>query len=386
MEQPRGAWSSGYPAYPNEGDEPEPTAPGRPRRGRLLLTATAVAAVIGLLAGATGYVISRSADAPRPSVQVSIAPVPSDGGGVSSGGTVATIVAAAMPTVVSIAVGPADAALDSGSGFVLREDGYLLTNNHVVASAGLDGITVVFEDGTSVPAQIVGRNISYDIAVLKVERTGLPTAEIGDSDSLRVGDTVLAIGTPLGLTGTVTAGIVSALDRPVVVDQAAGTAYIDAIQTDAAINPGNSGGPLIDGTGRVVGITSANATLAAGSDGGSIGLGFAIPMSSAARIADEIIATGASTTPVIGVTVDTSYAGPGALLMGVAPGGPGEAAGLQVGDLITRFDGRLVASGPDLVVMIRRHAPGDTVSLEYQRADMRIQTSIILGSSTTSAR
>ena len=362
-----------------------PPAGDRPRGWPLLLMAAGIAAVVGLLAGAVGYAVTRVSGPRTPNVQVSIAPV-AEGSAQPTEGTLTGIVAGAMPSVVSIAVGPVDAATASGSGFVLRADGYVLTNNHVIASAGLDGVTVTFEDGSTAAGQIVGRNISYDIAVLKVDRTDLPTVEIGDSDTLRVGDTVLAIGTPLGLTGTVTAGIVSAVDRPVVVGEGAGAAYIDAIQTDAAINPGNSGGPLIDGTGRVVGITSANATRAGGSDGGSIGLGFAIPMSSASRIADQIIATGASTTPVMGITVDTSYAGPGALVMAVESGGPADAAGLREGDIITRFDGRLVPTGPELVVMIRRHAPGDTVAMEYQRTDMRIQTTIVLGSSTSSAR
>jgi len=267
----------------------------------------------------------------------------------------------------------------TGSGFVIREDGYILTNNHV--TSGGSSIEISFADGSTARGELIGANPGYDLAVVKVDRTGLPAVTLGSSEALKVGDTAIAIGSPLGLQGTVTSGIVSALDRPVTAGGQGETAFINAIQTDAAINPGNSGGPLVDGTGAVIGVNSAIATLGSSFGGqvGSIGLGFAIPIDTAARIASEIIATGTSSTPIIGVTLDMAYAGPGARVNGVTPDGPAEVAGLQAGDVITELDGDLVADATDLIVDVRSLAPGDTVTLTVERDGATRTVTVTLG-------
>jgi putative serine protease PepD len=272
----------------------------------------------------------------------------------------------------------------SGSGFVIRSDGYIMTNNHVAAPAADGGsLTVFFEDGSSTEAEIVGRNSSYDLAVLKVDAQELPVAKLGDSDQVDVGDLAVAIGAPLGLEGTVTSGIISSKDRPVTAGGSGELAYINAIQTDAAINPGNSGGPLLNSIGQVIGINSAIATLAPGFSGeaGSIGLGFAIPVNSARRIAEEIIQTGDSSTPVIGVTLDTTYTDGGSRVSEVTPGGPADSAGLRSGDVITALQGRETTDSTELVVAIRSYAPGDTVRLEFERGGQTRTVDLVLGAS-----
>jgi putative serine protease PepD len=200
-----------------------------------------------------------------------------------------------------------------------------------------------------------------------------------------VGDSVIAVGSPLGLTGTVTTGIVSALNRPVTAGGEGETAFINAIQTDAAINPGNSGGPLLDGTGAVIGVNSAIATTggAAGGQPGSIGLGFAIPIDVAKRLVDEIVKTGTSSTPIIGVELDMAFAGPGAKIGGVNSGSPAELAGLQQGDLVTAVDGSPVADATQLIVTIRSSAPGDTVSLTVERGGVTTEVPVTLEASTS---
>jgi putative serine protease PepD len=281
---------------------------------------------------------------------------------------------------VSIAATGANAA-GSGSGFVIRSDGYILTNNHVVAIATGGKIEVVFNDGTSLEGEVVGTNPEYDIAVVKVAKKGLPAMLIGNSDEVVVGDIAIAIGAPLGLDGTVTAGIISALDRPVTAGDRNDTSFINAIQTDAAINPGNSGGPLLNGAGLVIGINSAIASMARGnSEAGNIGLGFAIPINTAKRIAEELIATGTSKTPIIGVNLDKSYGGPGAKVLEVISNGPSEAAGLQKGDIITSLGGRQVEDATELVVAIRTYAPGDQVEVQIDRGGGDVTATITLGS------
>ncbi|MEZ5115160.1 MAG: trypsin-like peptidase domain-containing protein [Candidatus Nanopelagicales bacterium] len=361
---------------------PVPTAAAdRPRRA-FLGTAVLVAVIAGLLAGVVGgiagYAIGTRADRSTLTSAGTVLPQVSGDTSPPAEGSVAAIVASVMPAVVSLEVTGSGGA-GTGSGFVVREDGYLVTNNHVIALA-VDGgdIEVVFADGESARGRVVGRNVSYDLAVVKVDRTGLPTVTLGDSEAVRVGDAVLAIGAPLGLTGTVTSGIVSALDRPVTAGGQGEMSYINAIQTDAAINPGNSGGPLLDGAGRVIGVNSAIATLAAGGEGGSIGLGFAIPVNQAKRIAEEIISTGDSSTPVIGVQLDLTYTGDGARIGEVTPGGPSERAGLGPGDVIVALDGRPVADSTELVVAIRARAPGDTVTLTIEDGDGTREVSVVL--------
>jgi putative serine protease PepD len=291
-------------------------------------------------------------------------------------GAVRAVAAAVLPSVVAVQVDTADGAA-SGSGFVIRSDGLLLTNNHVIADAtGVPGsISVVFADGSEADASVVGRTTPYDLAVLRVDRQGLAPLQFADSTRVAVGDPVVAIGSPLGLQGTVTTGIVSAVNRPV----AAGEdqpSYIDALQTDAAINPGNSGGPLVDLSGRVVGVTSAIARSPGTLGGsGSIGLGFAIPSAQALGTSEQLIATGHATYPVIGVVLDPTYDGEGVRVSAdttaagppVTRGGPADRAGIRPGDVITRFQGHPVTQGDQLIVAIRAQRPGDTVTLTVRR-------------------
>jgi len=376
---------------------PEPAVGPAPGSGWSPLAWVAVVAVVGLLAGLLGGVVgftaasrhdSRTLDpgATLPAVSGDPTARPTD--------SVAGVAAAVLPTVVQVSVSATDGTQDTGSGFVIRRDGYILTNNHVVAPGATGGsISVTFNDGQSADATIVGRDTSYDLAVLKVGVHSLPTAVLGDSDAVQVGDPVLAIGSPLGLSGTVTAGIVSAKDRPVSAGDGAGdVSYISALQTDAAINPGNSGGPLVDMKSRVIGINSSIATLGGTTGGqtGSIGLGFAIPINQARRIAEEIIRTGEAQHPIIGVELDVRYAGPGAKVAArgtngqpaVVPGGPADQAGIQPGDVITAIDGVPVTDAEQLIVAIRTHAPGDTVTLTIKRDGQETDVSVTLAPST----
>jgi putative serine protease PepD len=207
--------------------------------------------------------------------------------------------------------------------------------------------------------------------------------DLGDSAQVTVGDVAVAIGAPLGLDGTVTSGIISSLDRAVTAGGSGEMAYINAIQTDAAINPGNSGGPLLNSVGQVIGINSAIATLAPSFSGevGSIGLGFAIPINSARRIAEEIIETGDSSTPIIGVTLDTTFTDGGSRISEITPGGPADAAGLRSGDIITALQGRDTSDSTELVVAIRSFAPGETVQVTFVRGGQTRSVNLVLGAS-----
>jgi putative serine protease PepD len=285
--------------------------------------------------------------------------------------SVAGIAKKVQPSVVSIEISSAGTR-GNGSGFVVSTDGYVVTNNHVAAPAANGGaLRVVFQDGTYSAATIVGLDPNSDIAVLRIRRGNLPAVQFGDSDKVAVGDPVVAFGSPLGLAGTVTSGIVSALDRPVVTggEDRSEASYMAALQTDAAINPGNSGGPLVDGSGRVIGVNSAIATLA-GSSGraGSIGLGFSIPINQAKRIAEEIIATGHAKRTVIGAKLDMAYTNPaGGVRLAEVPEGPAQQAGLRDGDVITEFNGRRVSDPTDLIALIRKFPAGAKVRVGYTR-------------------
>jgi putative serine protease PepD len=281
---------------------------------------------------------------------------------------------------------------DTGSGIVLRSEGstgYIVTNNHVIAAA-LNGGTVhvTLNDGRTVAASIVGHDTTDDLAVIKVAGvSGLKAATFADSDQLKVGQAVLAVGAPLGLSNTVTQGIVSTLHRPVATGEAgAGAqAVIDAVQTDAAINPGNSGGALVDLAGRVVGINSAIASTGASSgQAGNIGVGFAIPSNDAADVADQLIRTGHATHSQLGVSAgDASSStdgapGLGAVLRQVAPGSPAQVAGLQAGDLITKVGDRVVTDANSLIVATRSHSPGSKVTVTYSRGGQVRQATVTL--------
>jgi len=375
------AGPSATPAAASTGTSPVTTAARRgPGIFAVILVAAITALVVGIFAGLGGYLLGQGIDSSSSTI-VSLPQVENAAGAASTpGSSIAAIAAAELPSVVSIVATGANSA-GSGSGFVIRSDGYILTNNHVVAIAKGGKLEVVFNDGTRIKGEIVGTNPEYDIAVVKVAKKGLPAMLIGNSDDVAVGDMAIAIGAPLGLDGTVTAGIISALDRPVTAGDRNDTSFINAIQTDAAINPGNSGGPLLDGAGRVVGINSAIASMATGnSEAGNIGLGFAIPINAAKRIAEELIATGTSKTPIIGVNLDTGFPGPGAKVLEITPNGPSEDAGLQKGDIITSLAGRLIDDATELVVAIRTHAPGDKVEVKINRGGGSVSATVTLGS------
>jgi putative serine protease PepD len=386
---------SATPAWlaPTPPGTPPPAAPpgladGPARRGGLgqtLLISIVVAIVAGLLGGALGYVVAARTDGGSFSL------------GSSSGNTpplaqraptsVAGIVKQVQPSVVTVVIRSASGN-GNGSGFVISDKGYILTNNHVAAPAAAGGtLRVVFSDGSSAPASIVGRDPSSDIAVLKISKSGLKTVTFGDSDKIAIGDPVVAFGSPLGLADTVTSGIVSAIDRPVRTGgEESGSsgdesdAFLAAIQTDAAINPGNSGGPLVDGAGRVIGINSAIAALPSqSSTSGNIGIGFAIPVDQAKRIAEEIIANGKAKTTVIGAEVNlTDESQQGALLSKVVAGGPADKAGLKTGDAITRFANRPLEDGVALIALIRKQPPGSKVGITYSRGGRVTTTSVTL--------
>jgi putative serine protease PepD len=295
--------------------------------------------------------------------------------------SVAGIAKRVQPSVVSIEISAAGKR-GNGSGFVVSSNGYIVTNNHVAAPAANGGVLrVVFQDGTSSSARIVGRDPNSDIAVLKIDRTKLPAVQFGDSDKSVVGDPVVAFGSPLGLQGTVTSGIISAVDRPVVTGgQDGDEAYMAALQTDAAINPGNSGGPLVDGAGRVIGVNSAIATLAGSArEGGSIGLGFSIPINQARRIAEQLIATGHAKRTIIGATLDRTYVSAiGGVRLEDVPAGPAKEAGLRPGDVITSFNGRRVSDPTDLIAFIRKFPAGARVPVTYLRGGTTATATVTL--------
>ena len=340
---------------------------------------TASLVVLALVAGLLGGVLGG--DATKGLISSGVNLVSSTSTIERSPDSVAGLAARVLPSVVSIETTSADGGA-TGSGFVIDANGYLLTNNHVVA----DSITikVLLNDGREFAARILGRDESYDLAVLKIEASGLKALQFGDSEKVQVGDPVIAIGSPLGLSGTVTQGIISAKNRPVTAgddESDSATSFISALQTDAAINPGNSGGPLVDATGAVIGVNSAIASL--GSSGsGSIGLGFAIPINQARKTADQLIKNGKATYPVIGVAIDMNYNGVGALIAksasAILPGGPAAKAGLRAGDLITEIDGKKINAPEELIVEVRTHNVGDEVTITYIRGTKTNTAKLIL--------
>ncbi|MEY4020198.1 MAG: hypothetical protein RL484_350 [Actinomycetota bacterium] len=270
------------------------------------------------------------------------------------------------PSVVSISVTSTSGG-GTGSGSVYKSNAtssFIITNNHVVKTSGAAAtIKVELSNGDQYPAKIIGQDPGYDIAVLQIQMGNLPAVTLGDSSKVSVGDPVLAIGSPLGLASTVTSGIISALNRPVSTGTGDAQSYVNAIQTDAAINPGNSGGALIDSQGRIIGVNSAIATLSSGSASGSIGLGFSIPINEAKRVIDEIIATGKSTRPVLGVYFDPTYTGGGAKIARLSANEGAEKAGIPIGAIIRSMDGFKIVDTDTAIVRIRSYAPGATVTI-----------------------
>jgi putative serine protease PepD len=307
---------------------------------------------------------------------------------------VITVADEVLPSVVTIeAMGSTGGSGGTGSGEVIRSDGYIVTNNHVISAAAAGGsVRVLFLDGQSEPATIVGRDPLTDLAVLKVEPgPELKVIGIGSSDSLRIGQPVVALGSPLGLSGTVTAGIVSALDRTVQVpgENDRSALLVSAVQTDAAINPGNSGGALTNCDGKLIGVPTAGAAVPgpSGGAGGSIGLGFAIPVDLVTQIADELISTGRvshayfglQTVPLPPAQAERAGVSEGVFVTALAPGGPAAAAGLAPGDVITSIDGEPAKSNVQLETLTVTKRAGDTVPVEYERDGQSHHATITLG-------
>ena len=393
-----------WPAYPAPGTPPPP--PPAPQRatspaGRVsgwiwpvVATTALVVGVIGGVAGSVAYEALRDDASDTPGTVSSglegvktrkLPPLTADNG------SVAAVAQELLPSTVQISAeyeGQDGGA--TGSGFVLDREGHIVTNNHVVADAAEnDGpIEIVDQDGNRYAATVVGRSPVYDLAVLFSEdATGLRPAALGRSERLRVGEGVVAIGSPLGLSSTVTSGIVSALKRPVTTGEAGDeSSYINAVQTDAAINPGNSGGPLVNLRGQVVGVNSAIATNGGGTidgEAGNIGVGFAIPVEQVVVTADQILRTGEASYPVIGAQVRTGeLQGDGATIDKVLPDTPAEAAGLEKGDTVVAVNGERVTDGIALIVAIRSHQPGETLEFTYLRGDDEQTTEVTLGSET----
>ncbi|MCW2718549.1 trypsin-like peptidase domain-containing protein, partial [Pseudonocardia sp.] len=385
-----------YPGLPPDDHPPRgplPPAGGeRPRRHRTMTGIVAAAIVAGVVGGAGGFSGAYALlDGHSASSVLTTAPAATAATAPTVPGTVTAAAAAAMPSTVDIQV-PQSQGSDEGAGIILTADGDVLTNNHVISGA-TGPITVTLSDGSQHTATVVGTSPSYDLAVLKIQGvSGLTPATLANSANLEVGQTVVAIGSPEGLTGTVTSGIVSALDRTVTVQTDNGTAVVyNGLQTDAPINPGNSGGPLVNLQGQVVGIDSAIAS--AGSQGsgqtgqaGSIGLGFAIPVDQAQRVAQELMATGTATKPVLGVqgnAAATTTAG--AQIAAVTPGSPAAQAGLAAGDVITKVGNDTVQDFADLIARIGAAAPGSRVALTVTNGGATRTVQVTLGSTPDQA-
>jgi S1-C subfamily serine protease len=384
-----------YPADQAEAEADSGRTGGRRRLVAVILVVALAAALAGGLAG--GFIVSWYFDGGRQSgfSLGTVSPALTD----RPPASVAGVVARVLPSVVMIKV---NGGQGTGSGFIV-DGGYIVTDNHVIT---LDGqvsgasLQVVFNGGRQLDAKLVGRDRFSDIAVIKPDtRASLPALALGNSDSVQVGDPVIAIGSPLGLAGTVTSGIVSALDRPVQPGAGPGTVpqvFYNAIQTDAPINPGNSGGPLVNGQGEVIGVDAAIDTLSsnplAGTQGGSIGLGFAIPINRVRIVAAELIRTGHAAHAVIGALINLAYRGTGAQILPshaarkgrpIVPGGPAARAGLLPGDVITRFGGQPIADPAALLDAVRSRQPGARVLVKFTRNGVARTVMLTLGSATS---
>jgi putative serine protease PepD len=357
---------------------PAAPAPQKPSRAGIF---TAGAVAVAVVSAAVGGGVALAVQPHHPTTTtVAAGPGAAPGQPAASlpAGSVEQVAAKVVPSVVKLETAMGRQS-EEGSGIILSSDGLILTNNHVVAAGanggqpgGASTATVTFNDGRTAPFTVVGTDPSSDIAVVRAQGvSGLTPITIGSSSNLKVGQDVVAVGSPLGLEGTVTSGIVSALNRPVAAGGDAGdqNSVLDAIQTDAAINPGNSGGALVNMNGELVGINSAIASLGDTSSpqaqSGNIGLGFAIPADQAKRIADELIQTGTATHASLGVQVGNDATVNGAKIMEVVSGGAAAQAGLPNGAVVTKLDDRVIGSADALVAAVRSKAPGDTVALTY---------------------
>ena len=399
-----GTQGFGAPGYPSQGygaaTATRPPAQQAPtgtkgRRTSVIVAATAALALIaGFGGGLAGAQLSANSSSASDSSlnQLNTSAAVSDNRAAAPAGSVQEVAAKVLPSTVSVLASSAQSG-GEGSGIILTADGLILTNNHVVA--GATDLEVRFNDGTTATATVVGTTATDDLAVIKADGvSGLTPAVLGNSADLQVGQPVVAIGSPLGLSATVTSGIVSALNRPVRTSGEATTSgasqdtVINAVQTDAAINPGNSGGALVDMNGAVIGINSAIASLSQSTDGsqpGSIGVGFAIPVDQAKRIAQEIIANGKATHAVLGASVGNATDGSsqiptGAKIATIVAGSGAEAAGLQAGDVITGINNQSVESADALIAAVRSSTPNGTTEVVFSRDGQTQKVSVTLGS------
>jgi S1-C subfamily serine protease len=389
MQDPSDRPPSAYPPLPwRDGASPAPTADARPLR---LAVVAVVAALVGALLGSGVAVLAVDRGSPSeqpaaasPSTSVPAPVVEVEGDGLDR---VAAVAAAVLPTVVQInidASGPLGVGTGNGSGVVYRSDGHIITNNHVVA--GVNDIEVVLADGSRLSGEVIGTDPENDLAVVKVDRDGLPAIQIGDSSRLRVGELAIAVGSPFGLEGSVTAGVVSALNRPIDVSTPEGRPIrlANVIQTDAAINPGNSGGALVGGDGRLIGINSA--ILVRHGAPANAGVGFAIPSRTAVSVADELIERGFVQHPFLGVegsdltaeVGDRLGVDAGAYIEAVVPGTPAAEAGLRGEDVIVAVNGEPIESMGDLVVAIREHEVGQEITITYIRGGEEHEVAVTL--------
>ncbi|GAA4939756.1 hypothetical protein GCM10023224_21640 [Streptomonospora halophila] len=394
----------GYPPPPHGEGHPgeQPRKPGLLRRNAVVVVAAVTALVTSLIVGpAAAAITAYLAD----EGQGGTSALTDGSGGSVSTGDVSTVAEKALPSVVSIQAGQG-----AGSGAVISSDGQILTNAHVVAAAQGDTVTVSFNDGREAKARILGTDPVSDLAVIKAEdQSGLTTAKLGNSDKVEVGANVVAIGSPLGLQGTVTSGVVSSLDRPVNTgatgrqeqqpdnpfglpeepeqgeQQLQTSTVINAIQTDAPINPGNSGGPLMNMSGEVIGINTAIAsTSSTGGQAGSIGLGFAIPINQAKPIAEQLIKDGQASYAAIEATITQSNK-EGATVVETTDGGAAAEAGLKRGDRITHVNGEEVEGPNALIAAIRSHQPGDTITIGYVRGGEEHEADVTLSAQSSNS-
>jgi putative serine protease PepD len=369
---------------PTGAAEPEPVvdpdAPRPPGNRSVLFVAVVSALLAGLLGGSLGYAFAarsgigggRTVLGGNGATPPAAANRPPD--------SVAGVAARLLPSVVTVRVASSEGS-SLGSGFVVSADGYVITNDHVVEGGGTQTFTAVFSDGSIASGKLVGQDPESDIAVIKLARDGLTPIEFGDSDTIAVGDPVLAIGSPLALANTVTSGIVSAVDRTIQAGDPGGPVrYYAAIQTDAAVNQGNSGGPLVDAGGRVIGVNAVIKSVSADDQSaGNIGLAFAIPINQAKRVAQDIIDTGKARRTVIGAKVTNGRTtGTGVRLDTVEPGGPAESAGLRAGDVVTRIDRHPLEESTDLIALVRKYAPGAVVTVDFRRGTETQTASVTL--------
>jgi Trypsin-like serine proteases, typically periplasmic, contain C-terminal PDZ domain len=374
--QPPPAPPTGAYPWPAAGPVPGGRPPGSVRRVLVAgVAALAIALVGGVVGGFVGYAARGETGN---ALQLPVVSGNSDAAPVVDRSSLASIAAALQPAIVHITTD-----IGEGSGVVISPDGHIVTNNHVIAGARRNGVRVTFNSGRQVPATIVGADPQTDIAVIKVDAENLTVAPWGDSDSVQVGDTVLAIGSPLGLQGTVTAGIVSALNRTIRVtegprsqfDTGSATVIGGAIQTDAPINAGNSGGALVNMRGEVIGINTAIAT--AGMNG-NIGVGFAISSNRAKSVADALIAGEAVKHPYIGVQITDDEDG-GAQIREVVEGSPAERAGLTAGDVVTRVNGQPIRGTEDLIGIIQSSTVGEELTLTVRRNGTERTVTVTVG-------